>query len=175
MHVVARGVRREAIFYEDDDYQVFMMIVQKSARDMNFTINAYCLMTNHFHFLISTQDVSISLIMKHIMYNYARFFNQKYGFSGHLFESRFSSYITDDPAYFLAVSRYIHMNPVKANMVKKPADYEYSSYKAFLSDEVEDALDKDKVLAYFSNDRKVEYRKFVEYHVIHEEYDLSDE
>jgi hypothetical protein len=118
--------------------------------------------------LITTKETEIWHIMKRIMGNYAKYFNQKYGFKGHLFDSRYVSCITEDPRYFLEVSRYIHLNPVRAKMVREPLDYEYSSYASYVSGKI-DYLNKEKVLGYFNGNQEEEYRMFVEGAISHAE------
>ena len=97
-----------------------------------FTLHAYCLMTNHFHLELTTAKDPIWMIMKPLMNSYAKYFNQKYGFEGHLFDSRYTSGLIEDEIYFLEVSRYIHLNPVKAKMVRESQAYEYSSYQVYI-------------------------------------------
>jgi REP element-mobilizing transposase RayT len=168
MHLMGRGIHRNAIYREEDDYKVFMQIIKRTQEDMPFLLHCYCLMTNHFHMLITTKETEIWHIMKRIMGNYAKYFNQKYGFKGHLFDSRYVSCITEDPRYFLEVSRYIHLNPVRAKMVREPLDYEYSSYASYVSGKI-DHLNKEKVLGYFNGNQEEEYRMFVEGAMSHAE------
>ena len=130
---MSRGVRGGQIFKEDSDYKLFLAIVRKYQKELNFVVHSYCLMTNHFHMQIETQDVNISVIMEKILKAYANNFNSKYKFVGHVFQGRYKGLIIEDPVYFLETGRYIHLNPVKANMVKRPEEYEYSSYKSYVS------------------------------------------
>jgi hypothetical protein len=140
-------------------------------------------MTNHFHIAIETQDESLSKIMQKILHLYASEFNNKYQYTGHLFEGRFTSCLIENERYFLEVSRYIHLNPVKAMMVKKPEDYKYGSYRVFMSDEPDDKKDKaytaikelvdtSRTLGFFGNNRMDEYRLFVESEISHAEQEL---
>lgn len=171
MHVMGRSIRRGAIYRDEDDYEVFMKIIEKTQNIMAFQLHSFCMMTNHFHMLVTTHEKEIWHIMKKIMNNYARYFNQKYGFSGHLFDSRYVSSITDNPVYFLEVSRYIHLNPVKAGMVKEPAAYPYSSYDAYVSEKELVCLSKEKVLSFFQGNQPEQYRMFVEGAVSHFEHE----
>ncbi len=137
-------------------------------------------MTNHFHIAIETQDESLSRIMQRILHLYASEFNNKYQYTGHLFEGRFTSRLIEDERYFLEVSRYIHLNPVKAMMVKSPEDYEYGSYRVFMSDEtnskkdkaftaIEELVDVSRTFGCFGDNRRDEYRAFVEGEISHAE------
>ena len=130
-HVMGRGNRHCAIYKDKEDYVTFLNLVASVKARYPFTLHAYCLMTNHFHLLITTSNDPIWKIMQPIMNHYARTFNQKNGLDGHLFDSRYASCLIEDDIYFLEVSRYIHLNPVKATMVREPLAYEYSSYRHY--------------------------------------------
>ena len=86
-------------------------------------LHAYCLMTNHIHLLVETGDMEIGKFMKYLSECYAIYFNQKYFYRGHVFEGRYKSCLVKEDTYFLQTSRYIHLNPVKAQMINYPEDY----------------------------------------------------
>ena len=119
-HVMSRGNRRTTLFKEQSDYMRFLECVAISRKQYSFRIHSICLMSNHFHIALETDKVELWKIMQPVMNHYARMFNQKYGYDGHLFESRYTSCLIEDDRYFLEVSRYIHLNPVKAAMVREP-------------------------------------------------------
>ena len=112
-------------------------------------MHAYCLMTNHIHLLLETNVIEIGKIMQKIAGDYARTYNRKYGYRGHLFEDRYRSCLVKDDVYFLQTSRYIHLNPVKAHMVVYPEDYRWSSYRTVLGMSDDRITVKDKTLGYF--------------------------
>ena len=180
-HVMSRGIRKMAIFREDADYRMFLRILQKVMDDKPFILNGFCLMTNHFHLELTTEQTEIWKIMKAILEKYAVFFNQKYDFVGHLFEGRYTSCLIEDKAYFLEVNRYIHLNPVRAGIVKKPETYLYSSYGVYVGDACfhtpgKDLIDTQQVLEYFlpgpaadQEDPKNQYQLFVEDRISHGE------
>ena len=174
-HVMARGNRRCAIYKDVEDYALFLMLLRQVQKKYSFVLHAFCLMTNHFHLQIATGSEPIWKIMKSVMNPYARTFNQKYGHDGHLFDSRYASCLIEDDVYFLEVSRYIHLNPVKAHMVRDPLAYEYSSYgcyvnengkleksKANCSNLMEELVDTKRVLSSFRQNPREQYRMFVE-------------
>ena len=97
----------------------------------NCTYYAYCLMSNHFHLLIRVREESVGETVKRIASSYVYYYNRKYGRDGHLFKERFKSEPVNDMAYFTVLLRYIHQNPVKAGIVEKVKDYEYSSWGEF--------------------------------------------
>lgn len=173
MHVMGRSVQKRALFKEESDCIIFLKIVEETMTKMPFQLHSYCFMTNHFHMLISTYDKEVWYIMKRIMCNYAKYYNRKYQYVGHLFDSRYASSIADDPVYFLEVSRYIHLNPVKAGLVRKAEDYEYSSYRSFIEEKEEKILNKEEIFQYFSGTNKKEkYKEYVEARIRNEEKEL---
>lgn len=191
-HVMSRGNRRLALFKDDEDYLDFLFCIQKTRERYPFQIHSLCLMTNHFHLLIKTDGTELWKIMQRMLHPYARIFNGKYHFSGHLFEGRYVSCLIEDDRYFLEVSRYIHLNPVKARMVREPLDYQYSSYGIFvnhrnpigqsqevqqtparqISEMMSDLVTTDMVLGAFRNNSREQYRMFVEGRISHAEQEL---
>ena len=94
---------------------------------------------------------------------YAKYFNNKYNYVGHLFQERYGSEIISCDKYVLEASRYIHLNPVKANMVKKPEEYKWSSYRMYISIVPEKIIETFRILSYFkSENRRLYYKEFVE-------------
>ncbi len=182
-HVMSRGNRRTAIFKDHSDYVHFLHIIKLISEKHPFKIHSICLMTNHFHLVMETADIELWRIMQKILSIYAEEFNHRYGYNGHLFEGRYISSIIEDDRYFLEVSRYIHLNPVKALMVREPIVYEYSSYSLFVSEEsnyvrtdVGDILSEmvvtSRVLSCFRNNPREQYRMFVEGKISHAEQEL---
>ncbi len=177
-HVMSRGNRRSEIFLKDNDYELFLMYLKMIRDKLGFKIHSICLMTNHFHILIETETVELSKIMQKLLSMYAEEFNYLHGFTGHLFEGRYTAKLIEDERYFLEVSRYIHLNPVKANMVREPLDYDYSSYgmfvegKAGLQGIISEIVTTDRILEYFDQGDWKEYRMFVEGKNSHEEQEM---
>ena len=127
-HVMLRGINRQDIFEDDEDYLQMTSILrgqserydEKGLRLPPFcTFYAYCLMSNHLHLLIQEREDNISDIVKRIGVTYAHYFNKKYERNGHLFQDRFRSEPVDDIGYFITLLRYIHQNPLKASEVNK--------------------------------------------------------
>jgi putative transposase len=133
-HIVSRGNRKEALFHDHLDYSVFLRILGAAQDKVSFNLYAYCLMHNHFHLLISTSDQPISKLMAWLNKKYATYYNNRYVVCGHLFEKRYFSRPAADRYGILKVSRYIHRNPVEANITEDPKDYKWSSYKAYLGE-----------------------------------------
>ena len=165
-HVTSRGNQRDKIFYDAADRERFLEILSRTKERYGFLLHAYALMDNHYHLLMETPKANLSQIMQNINTSYTVYVNRKYQRSGHLLQGRFKGIIVDKDRYLIALSRYIHLNPVRAKLVKRPADYPWTSYKAFLDQKAEDSLvDTGDTLSYFSKHRKRAvraYREFVE-------------
>ena len=97
----------------------------------NYILYAYCLMSNHIHLLIREREDTIGMAIKRIASSYVYYYNHKYSRDGHLFRERFKSEPVNDMAYFVTLLRYIHQNPVKAGIVNKVNDYEFSSWQEY--------------------------------------------
>lgn len=131
-HIIQRGNEQRNIFSDTLDYRHFLRLFTEAKKESGCKIYAYILMPNHFHLTIETPSAPISKIMHFITTSYALYFNKKYERSGHLFQGRFKGILVDKEAYLLELTRYIHLNPVKANLVQRPEEYPWSSYKAYL-------------------------------------------
>lgn len=174
-HVMGRGIRHGAIFKDDEDYRLFLMTLEKIRERYPYDLHAFCLMTNHYHLELTTKKDPIWKIMQLLMNYYARTFNHKHHYDGHLFDSRYASCLIENDPYFLEVSRYIHLNPVKATMVRDPINYKYSSYKYYISDDngpEKQLLDTSRVLSSFGHHPNEQYRMYVEGKISHAEQEL---
>ena len=161
-HLMHRGVRRTEIFSDETDYQVFLEILKVSLDKYQCKIHAYCMMTNHIHLLLETSEDEIGRFMKCLSERYVMYFNHKYQYRGHLFESRYKSCLVKEDSYFLQTSRYIHLNPVKARIVVKPEDYRWSSYQTMIALKDDRITERNRTLAYFKDNSILRYRDFVE-------------
>ena len=146
-HIVFRGINKQDIFKDEQDYKKIKGIIKDVTSQMGFVIYAYCLMTNHVHILIREENPGdISLIMKKILIRYVMWYNRKYNRTGGLIENRYKGYAINDDSYLLEVVRYIHNNPVRAGITKNRIDYNYSSYKEYF-EERPDVVDKEFILS----------------------------
>lgn len=130
-HVVCRGNRRDPLFRCYTDFQAFFYILDQLNEKIPFEVASYCLMTNHYHLQIRSQEVPLSKVMSLINKRYANYYNTRYRLTGHVFEKRYYDKVIEDKEGMLEVSRYIHRIPVEARMVKKPESYPWSSYYLF--------------------------------------------
>ncbi len=162
-HIMCRGNHRHEIFRDDEDRQVYLENLLWAKRNHNCSILSYCLMTNHVHLQVETTDVPIWKMMKQLNMMFAIFFNRKYNFVGYLFQGRYRDELIETDAYNLEISRYIHLNPVNANMVEAPLDYPWSSYQDFLGTRKGKLVSPEKILGYFPNhDPTTLYQRYVE-------------
>jgi REP element-mobilizing transposase RayT len=130
-HVLSRGNQRQAIFVDDDDRLLFLNSLGDMAERFDVEIYAYVLMGNHYHLLMRTRRANLSKAMQWFGVAYTSRFNLKNRSSGHLFQGRFKSMLVENDAYLLQLSYYIHRNPLRAGMVKRLANYRWSSYQAY--------------------------------------------
>lgn len=150
-HITNRGNRQEIIFRENIDYIVYLGILKETLKfyeNDNYKLISYCLMSNHVHLLLKTGRKDPSFFMRRVSSMYARYFNSKYQYIGHLFQGRYFSNLINNVIELLEVSRYIHLNPVRAKMVDSPEKYMWSSYNKIV-------LDKDKFKDLDLNSRKL--------------------
>lgn len=129
-HVISRGNNKMNIFHKRKDYEHYLKIVQKYQQKFTFWLYHFVLMPNHVHFLLKSES-DISKVMHCINLCYAQYYKRNYQHIGHFWQDRFKSYIIEDDDYLLAVGRYIELNPLRAGLVKRPEEYEYSSYSFY--------------------------------------------
>jgi len=129
-HVTSRGDRREPIFVDDADRGALLGVVAQGTERFDAMLLAYCLMGNHYHFVVHTRQANLSLLMRHINGVYTQTFNRRHNKIGHLFQGRFKAILVDKDAYLLEVCRYVELNPVRAQIVAVPGAWPWSSYLA---------------------------------------------
>jgi len=135
-HVTSRGDRREPIFVDNEDRHGLLEIVAQALSRFDAQALSYCLMGNHYHFVLHTRQANLSLLMRHINGVYTQSFNRRHNKVGHLFQGRFKAILVDRDAYLLEVCRYVDLNPVRARMVRKPEAWAWSSYRAHVGQAV---------------------------------------
>lgn len=131
-HIITRGNNKNKIFKDNEDYQYYFDLIRKYKKELSFNLYHYCLMPNHVHLLIQTDDKDdFSLFMKKINLSYFHHYRKKYGWIGHFWQDRFKSQTIGKDEYFIQCGKYIEFNPVRANIVIDPGDYPYSSYSHY--------------------------------------------
>jgi len=165
-HIVCRGNNQRRIFRASRDYRKFLKILRETKKKYPFYFYSYSFIPNHYHLEIETIEVSISKIMHQINNVYAKYFRKRYGGSGHLFQERFYSSLINKDSYFWEVGCYIDLNAVQAGLVKKPEDYQWSSYLIYYHKNYnDDLIDRDRFLRYGGENleaSRLTYLKFIE-------------
>ncbi len=158
-HVISRGNEKKAIFRKKQDYDLFLETLKDACDYFSVLIHSYCLMPNHIHLLVETKQANLSRFMKRLLGVYTIRFNGRHKRHGHLFGGRYKAFLIDKDNYLLELSRYIHLNPVKAKLAGHPRDYPWSSMQYFFKGANPDFLYTDLILKEFSS--KTDYQKFV--------------
>jgi len=165
-HVMNRGITRENLFHDKRDREKFLEYLAKAAERFSVVVHTYCLMSNHYHLLLETPVLNLSVAIQWLNLSYATYCNKRYRRSGYLFQGRFKALLIDKNEYLTVLSRYIHLNPVRAKIVKNPVDYPWSSYPAYRDRRKgNDWLETGRVLEYFGKQGEeavAEYTKYVE-------------
>ena len=131
LHVTQRGHNREPIFFTPQDRETFLVDLSEAAAQQGCAVHAYALMTNHVHLLLTPAEADgPSRLMQALGARYVGHVNRAYGRTGTLWDGRFRSSVLDSDRYFVACSRYIELNPVRAGLVSDPGDYRWSSFRA---------------------------------------------
>lgn len=131
LHLIQRGNNRQACFFTEEDYRLYLECLAEGALRFGVWVHAYVLMTNHVHLLVSAGRADApGMLMKAVGQRYVRHVNRTYSRTGTLWEGRFRSCLVQEDSYLLACQRYIELNPVRAGIVLHPAHYSWSSYRA---------------------------------------------
>lgn len=154
-HVITRGNQRQKIFKDKDDFLKYLEILFNYKIRYKYFLYAYVLMNNHIHLLVETQETPLSKILQGINQSYTTYFNRKYKTVGHLFQGRYKAILCDRDEYLLSLVKYIHLNPVRAKIVKFPDKYQWSSQHSYIkkTDGI-NIIDTDQVLRMFSEDKQ---------------------
>lgn len=164
-HITARGHRKEKIFYDDKDKEVFIRKLSETLLRYSMNCYVYCLMDNHYHLFIKTAQPNLSQAIHYLNGSYANWFHTRYQLTGSIFQGRFKSILVEADSYALVLSAYIHLNPLRAGMIQKLKDYPWSSYLDYLhlrKPQIAN-LDLSLVLRYFSPDPISAMKQYQEY------------
>jgi REP element-mobilizing transposase RayT len=161
-HLTSRGDGREYIFSDDADRLAFLSVLAGVVERFEWRLYAYCLMDNHYHLIAGTPKANLSKGMRQLNGVYTQRFNRRHGRVGHVFQGRFKAIVVDKQAYLLELSRYVVLNPVRAKMVRNPARYRWSSYRASAGlEDLPAFLDAAALLAYFAESLPAARRRYV--------------
>lgn len=174
-HVMLRGIDGRRIFNDDQDRTRFLLLLQEASELCHFKIHAFCLMDNHIHLMIEPTTVSLAIGVHRFAGRYANHFNTRHLKRGYVFQGRFRSIIVQDGGYVRRLARYIHVNPVEANLVTHPSYYQWSSYAGYCGSVEYTWLHKDRVLSYFAITRSEAIEEFVVHTELKVEANLDSE
>lgn len=159
-HVYNRGTNRQKIFACDENYLFLLRRIVQYSASSAVTFIAYCLMPNHYHFLLRAEsDDSLSPFVQRLFNSYTQAYNRQQRRSGTLFEGRAKSKLVDKDKYILHLARYIHLNPVKKGLVMHPRDWPYSNYREWVGSRSGKLYDPEFVAMFFRTPE--EYERFV--------------
>ncbi len=164
-HVILRGNRREAIFFDEDDRDLWETLLAEGLERYQHSVHVYCWMPNHIHMALRCGCKPLAGLMRWVASQYARSINRKKSRSGHLFERRYRAMLVQTDSYLLELVRYIHRNPLRAEIVNDLREYTWSSHAAYLGLVRRQWLTTEWVLSHLGSTedqaRKV-YRKLME-------------
>jgi REP element-mobilizing transposase RayT len=158
-HVIVRGNQRRTTFRSDDDYKAYLDRLAIYRAKFSLRIYAYCLMPNHVHLLVESGITPLGKFMQGLQQSYTQYFNRRYRKVGHLFQGRYKAIICDKEKYLLALVRYIHLNPVRAGLSKRPERYGYSGHSSYLMRGAPKIVEAGPILSLIGGKRA--YAKFV--------------
>lgn len=168
-HVVIKGINSQLLFEELRDYKKYLEILELQKEKCNFELFAYCLMSNHVHLLLRTNEVTLESVFRKINTSYANWFNMKYSRSGSLQDGRYYSEPVNSTDYLLSALRYIHRNPFKAGLEKTVGSkYPWSSYHAYQGQK-DELVDTELIMSEFSS-----INGFIEFHSTDSDTDFID-
>jgi REP element-mobilizing transposase RayT len=167
-HIYNRAIAKNPLFREDRNYNFFLSRIEIYLQPA-VKLLAYCLMPNHYHFILKLTTNNLSAAMHKLALSYANSYNRVYDQKGHLFQGPFQRKQINDLDYLVHLSRYVHLNPLKANLVQTAEDWQYSSYQSYLGFRKPVLVDPTIILDLFTDhpgsslsERQSDYKKFVE-------------
>jgi REP element-mobilizing transposase RayT len=172
-HITSRGNERKNIFKNEYDFKKFLEYLEAANKRYRAVIHSYCLMSNHYHLLIETPLGNLSQIVRHINGSYTTYFNTKRQRAGHLFQGRYKAILIEADEYAGELSRYIHLNPVRAGIANNPEEYRWSSYQNYIGKKSDKWLTTDFILGYFGGKGSTAFKKYGSFvkSLINREYD----
>jgi len=165
-HIIVRGIERRKVFLDDEDRSNFLDRLGGIIAETGTGCYAWSLMPNHFHLLLKTGRVSIATLMRRLLTGHAGFFNKRHRRTGHLFQNRYKSILCQEDSYLLELVRYIHLNPLRAKLIKdfeSLTKYPYSGYSVLMGKVQNDCQDIDWVLRLFDERISSARRRYQEF------------
>lgn len=173
-HIMTRGNNRNIVFKKSNDFEYYLHLIAKYKSELPFNLYHYCLMPNHTHFLIQTQNAhDFAVFMKKLNLAYFHYFARHYGWVGHFWQDRYKSQPVGKDAYFLQCGKYIELNPIRKGLVERPEDYLYSSYQFYALGKSNPLLIQDifyRDLHRLASKRQKVYCKLLINEIVHQTY-----
>ncbi len=165
-HIYNRGSGRQPIFFEEENYRYLLRLFTKYGRAMRIAVIAYCLMPNHYHFLVRQDgETPAGLLFQRVFNAYSKAVNKKYNRVGTLFQGRYRCILLDKTTHLFHLCRYIHANPVIAELVASPEQWDFSNYREWIGSRDGPLSDDDFVRTNFGTPS--EYAEFVQDYIAH--------
>lgn len=163
-HVTSRGNAQQDIVLDDADRHRRLDWLRRTVETYGWRLHAFVLMRNHDHLFVETPEPNLSAGMQYLNGSYTSYFNRRHRRAGHLFQGRFHAQIVEEDGYFLEISRYIHLNPVRAGVVDGPEQYQWSSYHGYRrASQTVEWMTYDRVLGEFGPSRGIARRTYARY------------
>lgn len=163
-HVMNRGRRGENVFSDRKDYDVFLAVLKESSEMFDLRVAAFCLMSNHYHLLVQTPSGNLSRVMRHVNGVYTQRYNRRWNIDGQLFRGRYKSILVEEDSHLLELLRYIHRNPVRAQLCESVGEYPWSSHHGYISCAKKwDWLYREFLLGMFSDKPSRAKRQYLEF------------
>ena len=164
-HIQSRGNRRSAIFLDDYDRRTFLSRLAYVVSKYEWECDAFCLMTTHYHMILTTPKPNVAAGMQYLNSRYAEYFNGRHALSGHVFQGRYWSTVVESDEQLLSVHRYVALNPVRAGICQHPADWPWSSYAAVVGRQALSFVRIEKLFRQFGtgNTARRALRRFIEF------------
>lgn len=166
-HIIARGIEQRPIFQDDGDRKNFLERLGTALQDNGTPCYAWALLPNHFHLLLRTGSLPISVVMRRVLTGYAVTYNLRHNRKGHLFQNRFKSILCQEDTYFLELVRYIHLNPLRAEIIPDMESldrFPFCGHGNLMAKNTNDWQDTNSVLRFFgrtASKARAGYRRFV--------------
>ncbi|MGB3341550.1 MAG: transposase [bacterium] len=161
-HITSRGIERRSIFLDRNDRNRFLFYLRENLQRYNVIMFAYVLMKNHYHLFIETLSPNLSRFMHDVNTSYTVYFNRRRNRVGPLLQGRYKSILVDSETYMLELSRYIHLNPVRASFVERAEEYMWSSFRVYLGKDKDQWVDTSWVKERLGRRWCIQYREFVQ-------------
>lgn len=160
-HVISRGIEGRNIFLNKRDRQKFAGYLKENLERYEMKLYAYVFMNNHYHLLVETVNPNLSKFMHSLNASYVVYYNRKHNRMGPLLQGRYKAILVDKEAYLLELSRYIHLNPVRAKAAMTAEEYTWSSYRTYLGMRTEESVNCEWIRERFGRNWRKKYKRFV--------------